>query len=617
MSEIIKPIITDDTGKSILNAILQKDITQQRINEINTAAEQKKAEVLASIPEDYSQLSESITEIKHDTTHRVLTFESGKYWTKNNGTGKVDKGSYEIVNAYEKIPVSVGDKFYIKCKGVGTAPTYIIADENMNWVTDGGADAIEAVITIPQSNAKYLCVNHLNNQTSVDFRLYLVSETTEGLMKRIKYEIGVGINDVRSKLHANIETATTVNYDSETHLLECGAYTYFVCGSKMYNVSNKTYELSAFSDGGYLFYDANNDMFVNSYTEGCYYMGAFWANEWYSDIHIDKKKFTINGMPVLLHNFDGKKLVCLGDSMTFGVGTGKPYHGWMKQLLNFDSVKTFGVSGSSIAPKTDAYPDWEQGIMSFYERYSAMDNNADIITVFGGVNDWVVGRELGTLTDRVSTTFCGAFRLMLEGLIAKYPHQRIYVFTSPQNDYINRPANIQRDNQYYGNTDGKNRLGYTQRQYMDAMISICKEYAITCYDMYRNLIYGLSGVLGDDKGTSGIYGSDGLHPNEELHKIIAVRIANVLISGNGDASKNYDDLIENVENEISKVRESISDISYNTKNLLNTEKSVSGICYLDGKIYADASYMTSDYIFVPKGQKIKSVFSEDLLLLTN
>ena len=59
-------IISDSTGKEIVAAIQSTDVTQARILEINTAAEAKKNEVLESIPEDYTNLNNDVSELKGD-----------------------------------------------------------------------------------------------------------------------------------------------------------------------------------------------------------------------------------------------------------------------------------------------------------------------------------------------------------------------------------------------------------------------------------------------------------------------------------------------------------------------------------------------------------------------
>ena len=59
-------IISDSTGKEIVAAIQSTDVAQARILEINTAAEAKKNEVLESIPEDYTNLNNDVSELKED-----------------------------------------------------------------------------------------------------------------------------------------------------------------------------------------------------------------------------------------------------------------------------------------------------------------------------------------------------------------------------------------------------------------------------------------------------------------------------------------------------------------------------------------------------------------------
>ena len=82
-------IISDSTGKEIVAAIQSTDVAQARILEINTAAEAKKNEVLESIPEDYSNISKEVDELKGDLVELVgldkdieLTFIDGEYVNK-------------------------------------------------------------------------------------------------------------------------------------------------------------------------------------------------------------------------------------------------------------------------------------------------------------------------------------------------------------------------------------------------------------------------------------------------------------------------------------------------------------------------------------------------------
>ena len=79
-------IISDSTGKEIVAAIQSTDVAQARILEINTAAEAKKNEVLESIPEDYSNISKEVDELKGDLDNLESgTLNLSWYTTFTNG----------------------------------------------------------------------------------------------------------------------------------------------------------------------------------------------------------------------------------------------------------------------------------------------------------------------------------------------------------------------------------------------------------------------------------------------------------------------------------------------------------------------------------------------------
>ena len=91
--------------------------------------------------------------------------QSGKYMS-----GTIGQTSTEGSNAalgYIKIPVNVGDAFFIEAKGYSTvAPTYVLTDENLlvykNRTSDSTSTKIPVLIEIEQSG--FLIVNNLFNQ---------------------------------------------------------------------------------------------------------------------------------------------------------------------------------------------------------------------------------------------------------------------------------------------------------------------------------------------------------------------------------------------------------------------------------------------------------------------
>ena len=319
---------------------------------------------------------------------------------------------------------------------------------------------------------------------------------------------------------------TKINIDTSNNKLITGDLTYLCVGNGFFrNISNKEYNIEKqITKGGFLYYDPENDIIEDLPSKSNISIGAIWLNAKvvslfladYSVLLINNEKYHYSP------NYSEKRLYCLGDSMTAGVGTTKTYYEYLKTMLNYYSVTNYGVSGSSITPKEGDFPEWDTA-KSFLERYNTMGENGDIILVFGCVNDWVTGRKLGNKesTDRFS--FYGAMKLLCNGLINKYPNKQIVFFSSPQNDYINRPASIPQDNQYYNNNDGFNRQGLKLEDYTKAMYEVCEIYGIPCKRLDNVCWYGLSGLLGN-----GILGSDNLHPNATGHKILAENMAHFI-----------------------------------------------------------------------------------------
>lgn len=55
-----------------------------------------------------------------------------------------------------------------------------------------------------------------------------------------------------------------------------------------------------------------------------------------------------------------------------------------------------------------------------------MSDDADMVIVFGGTNDFGTEIPLGTMSDCIQSTFYGALHVLLTSLINKYIASRIY-----------------------------------------------------------------------------------------------------------------------------------------------------------------------------------------------
>ena len=222
------------------------------------------------------------------------------------------------------------------------------------------------------------------------------------------------------------------------------------------------------------------------------------------NIYLNGEKIKLNGIllpQILCTNFwNGKTWNVLGDSITFGAKTKLTYHAYLKGKLNIATVNNYGISGSTIAVNSNADGD------GMCVRYANMDNNADIISVAGGVNDHGLNTPLGDISSTDNKTFYGALKILCEGLLTKYPLKTIF-FITPMHytDFFS------------GDTTNSLKLPLTD--YVDAIIKVCRMYSIPVLDNYSNI-----GIYPKNSIQKSTYTADGLHPNEEGHKKIANEI---------------------------------------------------------------------------------------------
>jgi len=212
----------------------------------------------------------------------------------------------------------------------------------------------------------------------------------------------------------------------------------------------------------------------------------------------------------------GKKVACLGDSITQKIENVRKYYDFWKVYLSPDVILDYGVAGSSISRKTGEWPTWDTQV-PFVERIKTIPKDIDVLTIFGGVNDWVADRTLGSLGDTEDTTFYGALDKMFKYATQNFQGKDIYVFTPLQNDWIKRPAND-------GTTDGRNRSGKYLKEYVEAIKQVAEKYAIPVCDLYSTMFYPFA------EGFTEKYMPDGLHPNESAHKLMANKMANFIES---------------------------------------------------------------------------------------
>lgn len=201
-----------------------------------------------------------------------------------------------------------------------------------------------------------------------------------------------------------------------------------------------------------------------------------------------------------------KKINFLGDSITEGVGASDLSHNYVNTFLRKyapAAVRNYGIAGTRIARQqtpTAEHPEWDR---DFCSRVSEMEADADIVVVFGGVNDHGHGdAPFGSFADRTPDTFCGACHTLMRALIERFPRATIVFMT---------PLHCTRE-------DRPNKRPY--RDYVDAIIETANYYAIPVLDLYRRS--GIQPLVPILKQT---YIPDGVHPNDTGAERIADRLA--------------------------------------------------------------------------------------------
>lgn len=133
-------------------------------------------------------------------------------------------------------------------------------------------------------------------------------------------------------------------------------------------------------------------------------------------------------------------------------------------------------------------------------RYISITFSGDISSayIYGAISDLE--------TDLTHSTFCGAIHTICKYLQSNYEGKDI-VFVTP----------IERYQSWCNKPETPNSLGYTLKDYTDAIIEICSYYSIPVIDFYRTADVNPhvdKNLFGD---TDGKY----VHPNEEGHRILA------------------------------------------------------------------------------------------------
>ncbi|ENX48230.1 hypothetical protein F886_00031 [Acinetobacter sp. NIPH 542] len=212
-----------------------------------------------------------------------------------------------------------------------------------------------------------------------------------------------------------------------------------------------------------------------------------------------------NGSLILM----GKKWIVIGDSITeHNYRSHLNYHDYVAEMVGGMTIYNYGISGTG-----------------YYGRFNVADDitqspdDIDIVTWFFGTNDWNHGNKaLGTFLDTTTSTISGCINTTFIKLITKFPKHKLAVFTP-----LPRLNN-------WGSNAANNSMGYTLEQLANLVIQYAKHYSIPYLDLYHesNLPVYVPAANEYYFWADGQPSPDGLHPNDNGHKVLARKVKSLL-----------------------------------------------------------------------------------------
>ena len=220
----------------------------------------------------------------------------------------------------------------------------------------------------------------------------------------------------------------------------------------------------------------------------------------------------------------GTKINFLGDSITAGVGVSDIPNNRFDNVICREygplTVNNYGEGGTRIAHQRRPSPN-PRFDLCFCGRAYKMSTSANAVVVFGGVNDYLHGDAyIGTAEDQTPETFYGAVNFLMNFLKETYKGKPV-VFMTPARECFNGDS----DEGLSGYPCEKMPDAKPLVHYVDIIVEAGKRNGIPVLDLYRNL--PINPNIPEDKEK---YTVDGLHLNDEGHRLIAKLLGDFLLS---------------------------------------------------------------------------------------
>jgi lysophospholipase L1-like esterase len=210
----------------------------------------------------------------------------------------------------------------------------------------------------------------------------------------------------------------------------------------------------------------------------------------------------------------GKKWIGIGDSLT-EVNARADLRYW-----NY-IVQPYGMTFTNMGVGGTGYINRQNESKAFYQRAEAMDTDADIITVMGGVNDCLfASASMGEPTDTGTTTWCGCVNALIDNIRSLYSYAPLGIISPLPCDWVDGNNETQYGTQLPSDTTCRMSM------FVDKLKAICALRGVPFLDLFHT-----SGMMPNNTSFNEKYFScgdartgDGLHPNSAGHKLFYRKI---------------------------------------------------------------------------------------------
>lgn len=229
-------------------------------------------------------------------------------------------------------------------------------------------------------------------------------------------------------------------------------------------------------------------------------------------------------------DYRNKKIVCIGDSVTYGVGANPNpnYVTTLGNILDSDAIN-LGSSGTSLCENGSR-------VCQFSKLNEQDLQGANIVTIYLGINDWAAAGidgtgkafySLGTPDSTDVSTIYGAMRMWCDKIeelkkTEQYKNTLFFFVTPHLTSWNNSVIGGNKD--WYQSK--RNVHGYTQAEMGEAIKTVCSEYGIPVIDMYN---YTIQLYNQDPTTYINEYAGDGVHPTAACHALMADYILRCLV----------------------------------------------------------------------------------------